>query len=131
MRVAVGKIEGVRDVKVSLNEGLATIQFATSNHVSIEKVRAAIRSNGFTPRGAEVRVAGSLVNRADTLFLTVSESADAFILRDAPEFPDQLRVLRNVRFAERVILDGSVPETPKGARRDSRPVLLVRSFKAE
>jgi copper chaperone CopZ len=47
--VAVGKIDGVRDVKVSLNEGRATIQFAAANRVSIEQVRKAIRANGFAP----------------------------------------------------------------------------------
>lgn len=131
MRVAVGKIDGVRDVKVSLNEGLATIQFAPSNHVSIDQVRKAIRSNGFTPRGADVRVAGTLETRGDTVFLTVPQAGDSFLLRDAAGASDKVSALRNMKSSGLVQLEGNVPELQKGAARGSRPTLFVRSFKAE
>ena len=131
VRVAIGKIDGVRDVKVTLNEGLATIQFAPTNRVSTEQVRKAIRSNGFMPRGAEVRVAGTLVARADTLLLSVKESGDSFVLQDASDAPGNVAALQKLKFTERVLLDGNLPEFRKGARRDSRPVLVVRSFRAD
>ena len=130
MRVAVGKIDGVRDVKVSLNEGLATIQFAPTNHVSIDQVRKAIRSNGFTPRQAEVRVAGLLVSEGDSLLLKVSGSDDAFALQDGAATVGLLANLKKTRLGTRVTLDGQIPERSRGARPDARLVLLMRSANA-
>ena len=130
VRVAVGKIDGVRDVKVSLNEGAAMIQFAPSNRVSIEQVRKAIRSNGFTPRGADVRVAGLLMRQGDTLILRVTGSEDAFVLQDAPAVAGQLATLRKMKPGALLTVNGQVPERAGTLRRDARPVLLVRSMNA-
>ena len=126
MRVVVGKIEGVQSVKVSLKEGVATVQFAPSNRVTIARIREAVRSNGFTAREAEVRVAGSLVQRGDTLTLAVPGSTDTFVLQDAPGSPGQIAELRRRGDNGRVVLTGRVPIPAKGVRRPER--LLVRSF---
>ena len=52
MRVAVRKLDGVRSVTVSLNDGYADILLASQNTVTVERIREAIRRNGFTPREA-------------------------------------------------------------------------------
>ena len=127
MRVVVGKIDGVRDVTVSLKDGLATVTFAPANRVSVEQIRKAIRSNGFTPRAAEVRVVGLLVDRGDTLVLRVPGSEDSFVLRDAPGAVGQVASLRRLPAGARVVLTGQLPEPPSGSRRSPGSVLLVRS----
>jgi copper chaperone CopZ len=52
VRVVVEKIEGVQSVKVSLKEGVATIQFVPANRVTLAQIREAV--------GARVVVAGQL-----------------------------------------------------------------------
>lgn len=125
MRVVVGKIEGVQSVKVRLKDGVATIQFAPSNRVTVEKIRHAIRSNGFTARGAEVQVAGSLEQRADTLRLVVPETGDVFVLTGAPG-TGALAELRRHGVGARVTLAGLLPSS--GGKKVSGPMpLMVRS----
>ena len=63
MSVALKKVNGVQDVKVSLNEGSAVIKLKDGNKVDVEQIREIIRKNGFTPKGAEVKVAGKVVER--------------------------------------------------------------------
>lgn len=130
MRVVVGKIEGVQSVKVSLKEGLATIQFVPSNRVKIARIREAIRSNGFTPREAEVTVGGSLTQRGDTLSLVVPGTADVFILQDAPNALGTVARLRRRGLSNHVIVTGQIPRVAtRGAGPPER--MLVRSFVAD
>jgi hypothetical protein len=125
--VVVGKIEGVESVKVSLKEGVATIQFAPVNRVTVSRIHEAIRSNGFTAREAEVRVAGSLVQRADALTLVVPGTNEVFVLQDAPGAVGSVAELERRGPNRRIVLSGQVP----GARTRGSPNpkrLLVRSF---
>jgi hypothetical protein len=127
VRVVVGKIEGVQSVKVSLKEGVATIQLAPGNRVTLAKIRDAIRKNGFTAREAEVRVAGTIVHRGDTLTLVVPGTGDVFILQDAPNSSGMVAEVRQRGQGARVVLTGQVPAP--GRRRSGGPErLLVRSL---
>ena len=67
MRVAVRKLDGVRSVTVSLNDGYADILLASQNTVTVERIREAIRRNGFSPREALVRVSGTVVRQGEQL----------------------------------------------------------------
>jgi copper chaperone CopZ len=129
VRVAVGKIEGVQSVKVSLKEGVATIQLAPANRVTLARIRDAIRKNGFTARQAEVRVAGTLVHRGDTLVLVVPGTDEMFILQDPPTSSGMVAEGRQRGQGVRVVLTGQVPAP--GRRRSGGPErLLVRSLAA-
>jgi copper chaperone CopZ len=127
VRVVVGKIDGVRDVKVSLKQGLATIQFAPTNRVSVEQIRKAIRSNGFRARAAEVRVAGLLVTRDDTLALSIPGPEESYVLQDAPGAVGQVASLRRLQSGARVVLNGQLPDS----RGSAKTALLVRSFSVQ
>ncbi len=126
MRVVVGKIEGVQSVKVSLKQGVATIQLAPANRVTLSQIRDAIRSNGFTAREAEVRVAGSLVRRGDTLTLVVPRTDETFILQDAPGTSGVVAELRRRAPGGRVVVTGQVPR-PTSRKDRERGRLLVRT----
>lgn len=58
------KLPGVTDVRVSLNEGRASVAFGANNSTTLESIRKVIRDNGFTPKIARVTVVG-IVARAD------------------------------------------------------------------
>ena len=125
MRVVVRKIDGVSDVRVSLKEGMATIRFAPSNRVRIEQVWDAVRSNGFTPRAADVRVRGVVSHRGDTLLLTASGSEQRFALQGDPGSGSALSALRELPRAEPVVVEGQVL-VPERARPGAPLTLLVR-----
>ena len=129
MRVAVSKIEGVTSATVSLNEGMTTVQFASSNSVRIEQIREAIRSNGFTPKDAEIRVAGVLIHRGDTLLLAVPGAEESFLLQDSMALQGQVSALRRLPPNERITVTGQVPASD-GRSANTSWVLLVRSFLA-
>lgn len=127
MRVAVGKIEGVRSVKVSLKDGLATIQFAPANRATVARIRDAVRRNGFTAREADLHVAGSLVRRGDTLTLVVPGTEETFVLQDASTAPGIVAQLRRRAASQRVVVTGQLPRPRGRGDRELLP-LLVRSY---
>lgn len=106
MRVAVKKIDGVESVDVSLNRGLAVIRFRPEQRVAVQQVREAIRANGFTPKAAQVRVAGRLVKRGDRLALATPGEGDIFLLAAHADPPG--------REGDEVVVEGLVPETKRG-----------------
>jgi len=63
VRVAVRKLDGVRSVTVSLNDGYADILLTSQNTVTVERIREAIRRNGFSPREALDQAAKSGLSR--------------------------------------------------------------------
>ena len=129
MRVVVSKIDGVRSVRVSLKDGVATIQFAPGNRVTVARIREAIRSNGFTAREAELRVEGTLVRRGDTLALIVPGTDELFVLQDAPGSSGRVAELRQRREGTRVAIAGQLSNPGTGRGRGPER-LLVRSFAA-
>ena len=118
MRVAVRKLDGVRSVAVSLNDGYADIVLASQNAVTVERIREAIHRNGFTPREARVRVSGTVVRQGEQLLLEVPGSATAFRLAGSPE---ALERLAHAAGGSPMTLDGTVPESQHG---NKTPLLL-------
>lgn len=118
MRVAVQKIEGVRSVTVSLNDGYADVVLAPQNTVTVERIREGIRRNGFTPREARVRVRGFVVRQGEQLVLQVPGSEVAFLLAGSVE---ALERLARAASGSPMTLNGTVPESPRGSK---TPLLL-------
>ena len=126
MRVATKKLEGVDSVEVSLNEGFARVTFKADNRVTIEQVRQAIRVNGFTPKAADVRIAGRIIEEHGKLILAVPGQDRPFTLVEHPEAPGALQRLKSAGLGKPVIIEGTTPETPK---RDAPDVTIkVRRF---
>ncbi|HEX9579639.1 MAG TPA: heavy-metal-associated domain-containing protein [Gemmatimonadales bacterium] len=124
VRVAVGKIAGVDSVRVSLNEGLAVVWLHEQNTVTVEQIREAIRSNGFTPKAAKVRATGRLLENGGRLVLAFA-GTPALLLREHPSAPALLDDLRQALGAY-VAVEGETLETQRG---DARlPDLAVREF---
>ncbi len=113
MRVAVQKLDGVRSVTVSLNDGYADILLASQNTVTVERIREAIRRNGFTPREARVRVAGTVVREGEQLVLQIPGSGGAFPLTGSA---DALEHLARTAGGSPITLDGTVPESQRGSK---------------
>ena len=129
MRVAVRKIDGVDSVEVSLDRGVASITFRPGNRVGVEQVRGAIRSNGFTPKEADVRVQGVLTEQNGVLVLTVPGEDRAFRLVDDPQAAGVTARLRGAALGKAVVVDGTIAESKKEKARGASPATVaVRSF---
>lgn len=126
VRVAVQEIPGVESVDVSLNRGLAVIRLARENRVSVEQLRDAIRDNGFTPKGAEVRVAGKVVERDGRPALAIPGQEIPFLLADHPDGEGKTEELLRVAGDGTVLVEGRVSAGKSTVERP--PVLEIRAF---
>ena len=61
MRVAMQKVDGVQQVRVSLKEGLTVLDLKPDNRVTLAKLREVIKNNGFVSRDAIVLASGAEV----------------------------------------------------------------------
>jgi copper chaperone CopZ len=126
VRVAIRKIDGVQTVEVSLNRGLAVITFKPENRIGIGRVRDLIRSNGFTPKDADVRIRGRVVERDGGLVLTLPDQDRAYRLEDHPDAAATISRLTQSGRGKIVVIVGRVPETRgRGERTD---IIQVRNF---
>ena len=122
VRGSLRKIEGIRDAKVSLKEGMATVQFAAVNGVKVAQVWKAVRDNGFTPRESTIRARGAIVGRGDTLTFVVDGSAEVFVLRDLATSEGRVAALRELPAGHRVEVTGELPQG--SATQGKGPVVL-------
>lgn len=95
------KIPGVVSAKVSLNQGLVTIQFNAGNTVRLEQIRKAVTDQGFTPKGAKVTAFGDLVEANGRLEFKVRRTTDVLRVRDAAQW--------RKRAGANVLVTGAIP----------------------
>lgn len=107
MRVAVQDLPGVTGAEVSLKDGLVVIDLEPENDVAIADVRKAIRDQGFSPRAADVRVAGRLEARGGGLALRVPGPGSVYGVTAPEEMIARLRA----EIGEEIVLSGTVPRT--------------------
>jgi len=120
-----GKVEGVESVVVSLNEGTATLKLKPGNRVDPSRVRQIVIDNGFTPKGADVRIAGRLVEREEKPALQGNELDPVYALEAHPEAEGRFIEMKNVALGANVIVDGYLPEGPEPSSLQVRDFVLV------
>jgi len=118
--VAVKKVNGVQDVKVSLNEGSAAIKLKDGNKVDVDQIRDIIRKNGFTPKDTEVKVVGKVIERNGKPALEVNGPDVVYLLEG------NVAPLKEMT-GKQVVLAGQVPET---ADKNEPPKLVVKELTA-
>lgn len=115
MRVAVNEIDGIDSVEVSLNRGVVVIRLRPENRVTLAGIRDAIRERGFTPKEAEVRARGTVVDDGGHLALAMPGSAAVIRLVADSQAPGVIGELEGL-LGQDVTVDGRVAETARGAR---------------
>lgn len=80
----------------------------------------ALRSNGFTPKDAEVRVSGKLVVRSGQAALEVSGSKSIYLLKDPPRAKGRAGRLQKAFMGKEVTLRGRVPEEAEASANTPR-----------
>lgn len=79
------KLEGVKDVTVSLNDGYAAVTLAPDNSITLEKIQQVVRENGFTPKDATVVVSGTVAHTTDHQLVLTTDSSQEYPLNAAPD----------------------------------------------
>lgn len=97
------KVQGVESAKVSLNQGLVSIQLKPGNSVSLEQIRKAITEQAFTPKGAKVTAVGDLIFSNGKLEFRVSGSKDVYEVASTPH------AAWNNQTGKKVTVTGLVP----------------------
>lgn len=96
MSVSVEKLEGVRAVKVSLNEGRAVLDLAPGNAITLAEIRERVRRNGFSPQGATVTVRARVAAAGDALRLEVPETKETFDVAATPHAPHVAELRKHI-----------------------------------
>ena len=76
VRVAMKRVPGVMEVKVSLQSATTTIELAERNTVTLDQVRGIIKKNGFKPGSAEIKGSGTLVEENGRLVIDLRPAAE-------------------------------------------------------
>jgi len=79
------KMEGLQNVRVSLNDGKAYLKLSENNNLSLRQIQEEVEENGFSAKNAEVVIEGKLINKnggfelqtgAETYSIVNSSSGD-------------------------------------------------------
>jgi copper chaperone CopZ len=97
-------LSGVEQVTVSLNDGYAEVHLSDDGQATLAEIREIIRKNGFTPKDADVRVSGKVVQSNDGQFLLKTD-VETFELN----VNDQTILSHLAAADSSVIVSGSVP----------------------
>ena len=125
MSVSIKKLEGVRDAKVSLNEGKAVVALDPANKVTLAQIGALVKRNGFTPQGAAVTLRARVVAVGDTLRLEVPETKEMFHVATTPHADKVAQLKKHV--GQVVVVEGLI-----AAPKEKAPaVIQVTSVKSD
>ena len=84
MSVALRKIDGVTEVKVTLKEGRAKVTLQPGNTVTLAALRRAVERNGFTPKEARVTMEAEVIqDGARGLTVRVTGTSETFAVGPA------------------------------------------------
>lgn len=104
------KIDGVKDVSVSLNDGYALVWLEPDNAVTLEQIRRVIRENGFTPKDAAIVASGTLT-RADDQLVLASGASQQFSLVASPDAQPAWQQLQALPQSAMVKIEGRAGES--------------------
>lgn len=103
-----GGIDGVTEVKVSLNEGLAELTLQAENVVTLSTIREAVEASGFAAKDASIRLSGT-ARRDDGGLLLISEAGERFVLQPSDDASASFERLKDA-VGKSVVIMGRVPE---------------------
>jgi copper chaperone CopZ len=110
VRVAITRVPGVTDVKVSLQSATTTIDLTERNTVTLDEIRDLIKKSGFKPGTAEIKGSGLLVEEAGRLLIDLRPARARWpvISKSDPLAAEMRRV---ARAGAEVDVSGTVADT--------------------
>ena len=124
MRVSLKSVTGVDSVDVSLAKGLAAVKMKPGNTATLKQLQNAVTKNGFTMKDSTAIVAGTVVVANGRTQLQILGSNERLTL-----VPESQAAGDAASFnGKSVLVEGVVPEAPKGKTPDS---IRYRSIREE
>jgi copper chaperone CopZ len=114
IHVSMKGIQGVQTVDVDLNTGLVSIKLAPGNGAAMRQFNEAVEKNGFTHKDAQVIVRGQISGSQAAPFLDVAGTKDRYALAPLAAGADISALL-----GKTVVVDGTIPQSPKGKVSDT------------
>lgn len=74
------KVEGVREVKVDVDEGTATLIAKSDQSLDVEKIPRAIKAAGFSPKEMRIVALGNVISKDQGLHLQLQEQLNSIAL---------------------------------------------------
>jgi copper chaperone CopZ len=124
VRVSLKSVTGVDSVDVSLAKGLAAVKMKPGNTATLKQLQNAVTKNGFTMKDSTAIVAGTVVVANGRTQLQILGSNERLTL-----VPESQAAADATSFnGKSVLVEGVVPEAPKGKTPDS---IRYRSIREE
>lgn len=101
------KLDGIEEVKVSLNNGKAYLELASDNSLTLQKIQEEVKSNGFSARDAKVVLKGTVVKSNNQIFIKVNQ--ESFLVSPGSA-TGALNKIRALKEGESVKVEGNVGE---------------------
>ena len=73
--MAIGKLDGVESIEVSLEKASAEIRLKPGNNITLPQLRRIIRQAGYPTKDAQVTARGAIVDRAGTPVLDLQNGS--------------------------------------------------------
>ena len=124
MRVSLKSVSGVDSVDVSLAKGLAVVKMKPGNTATLIQLQNAIAKNGFSMKDSTAAIGGTIVISNGKPQLQISGSNELLTLVPESQASGDATSLNG----ESVLVEGIVPEAPKGKIPD---LIRYRSIKRE
>jgi hypothetical protein len=123
VRVAVGELEGVAALSVSVEDGLARLDLQPDNRLSLARLRHLIEESGFAPREAVVTARAEVQVTGGRLRVTISGVDETFDVEPAAGAAAVVARLKQ-QAGRRVVIRATVPPPAPGR---ATPILRVTS----
>ena len=81
-------MEGVKNVEVSLEKGLAKIEINPANQVTLSQIQTVVKKNGFSPKSAQLKLKGKISDKQVTI-TNSNESIPATVEADEKPEPEK------------------------------------------
>lgn len=107
------RLEGVNEVKVSLNEGKAYLALSSDNNLTLNKIQQQVKDNGFSARDAEITLKGVLLKEDNSITIKVNDTEN-YLVSEKSDSKAFARV-KKIPAGTLVEIKGSVKKEKEGA----------------
>lgn len=85
------KMDGLQNVKVSLNDGKAYLELSENNSLSLRQIQEEVKKNGFSAKNAEVVIEGKLINKNGDFELQTSSETYSIVNSSSGDLSSKLK----------------------------------------
>lgn len=121
------KIPGVIDLEILVDQGMASLTYASAHAINLDAIRKAVRQGGFTPTTMRATLTGVLEIDGDDLTLRMDKIPEGVLLAGGAAL---IRFRAGAAAGERVTISGEILERNMDGQELSSYTLAVEEYSA-